>query len=77
MPQPNESPEIEGLIQNIALAHCRIDALFAFLEQREIIASQEQLENESQKIFQRDIEARRDSAISYINIFRHQALLGG
>ena len=70
MPQPKESPEIEGLIHNIAMAHCRIDALFAFLEQREIIASQEQLENESQKIFQRDIEERRDTAISWINTYR-------
>ena len=70
MSLPKESPELEGLIDYISMAHCRIDALFAILEKREIVASQEQLENEALSIFQKNRETRRDAAISLINVYR-------
>jgi hypothetical protein len=67
---PKESPAIEALIEVVSLAQCRIDAIFAILEKREIIISQEILENESLKIFQRDKEIRRNNIISLMNLHR-------
>jgi hypothetical protein len=74
MSQPKESPEMEALLEMIAMGQCRIDSLFKLLEERNIIVSQEQLENESLKIFHRDLENRRDQMISLINVHRHEKL---
>jgi hypothetical protein len=70
MPQPKESPEIEFLIKALTMVTARTEAIANILEQRKLIVSKEQIENDAQTIFEKMLEARRDDYISALNVER-------
>lgn len=68
--QPKESPEMEFMIKALTQLIARTEALANILEARGLIVSKEQIENDTQNIFQTILDVRRNAYISALNLER-------